>query len=128
MANRRMFSLDVIDTDLFLDLSISAQALYFHLGMRADDDGFVSSPKRLTAMVGANQDDLKLLVAKGFVIAFDSGVIVIRNWKQNNYIQSDRKKSTVYQKELALLTTNNGIYDLHTECIQNGYILDTQVR
>ena len=82
MANRRMFSLDVVDTDIFLDLPISSQALYFHLGMRADDDGFVSSPKRVTAMIGANQDDLKLLIVKGFVIALEAGVLVIQNrWR-----------------------------------------------
>lgn len=74
MANRRMFSLDVVDTDIFLDLPISSQALYFHLGMRADDDGFVSSPKRVTSMICANQDDLKLLIAKGFIIALEDGI------------------------------------------------------
>lgn len=103
MAKRRMFSLDVVDTDSFLDLPASSQSLYFHLGMRADDDGFVSSPKRITAMVGAAGDDLKLLIAKGFVIPFESGVCVIRDWRVNNYIQRDRytpsftpKKSSAY--------------------------------
>lgn len=118
MANRRMFSLDVVDTDIFLDLPISSQALYFHLGMRADDEGFVSSPKRITSMIGANQDDLKLLIAKGFIIAFEDGVIVIRHWKQNNYIQNDRRKYTIYQSQRAALTANNGIYEVDTECIQ----------
>lgn len=75
MANRRMFSLDVVDTDKFLEMPISTQALYFQLGMRADDDGFVSSPKRITSLIGASPDDLKLLIAKGFVIAFDNEVI-----------------------------------------------------
>lgn len=117
MANRRMFSLDVVDTDIFLDLPISSQALYFHLGMRADDDGFVSSPKRVTAMIGANQDDLKLLIAKGFIIALNEGVVVIRHWKQNNYIQSDRRKDTVYQSQLMSLTVSNGIYEVDTKCI-----------
>lgn len=127
MANRRMFSLDVVDTDIFLDLPISSQALYFHLGMRADDDGFISSPKRVTAMIGANQDDLKLLIAKGFVITLDGGVVVIRHWKQNNYIQSDRYKGTIYQNQLATLTVNNGVYEMDTKCIQNAYNTDTQV-
>ncbi len=126
MANRRMFSLDVVDTDIFLDLPISSQALYFHLGMRADDDGFVSSPKRVTAMIGANQDDLKLLIAKGFIIALADGIIIIRHWKQNNYIQSDRHKDTIYQSQLAALTVNNGIYDVDTKCIQNVSEMDTQ--
>ena len=126
MANRRMFSLDVVDTDIFLDLPISSQALYFHLGMRADDDGFVSSPKRVTSMIGANQDDLKLLIAKGFIIALEDGIIVIRHWKQNNYIQNDRRKDTIYQSQLAALTVNNGIYEVDTQCIQTASEMDTQ--
>lgn len=117
MANRRMFSLDVVDTDIFLDLPISSQALYFHLGMRADDDGFVPSPKRITSMIGANQDDLKLLIAKGFVISLEGGIIVIRHWKQNNYIQADRYKKTIYQEQMALLGVSNGIYEMDTPCI-----------
>lgn len=128
MANRRMFSLDVVDTDMFLDLPISSQALYFHLGMRADDDGFISSPKRITSMVGANQDDLKLLIAKGFVISMDGGIIVIRHWKQNNYIQADRYKRTVYQEQIALLGVVNGIYELGTPCIQTVYEMEAQDR
>lgn len=127
MANRRMFSLDVVDTDAFLDLPISSQALYFHLGMRADDDGFVSSPKRVTVMIGANQDDLKLLIAKGFIIALEDGIIVIRHWKQNNYIQNNRRKNTIYQSQLAALTVNNGIYEVDTDCIQTVSEMDTQI-
>ena len=99
MARRRMFSLDVVDTDAFLDLPSSSQALYFHLGMRADDDGFVSSPKRITATVSASPDDLKLLAAKGFIIPFESGVCVIRDWKVNNQIRPDRYKPTLYTEE-----------------------------
>ena len=99
----------------------------FHLGMRADDDGFVSSPKRVTVMIGANQDDLKLLIAKGFIIALEDGIIVIRHWKQNNYIQNDRRKNTIYQSQLAALTVNNGIYEVDTECIQNVSEMDTQI-
>lgn len=128
MANRRMFSLDVVDTDIFLDLPISSQALYFHLGMRADDDGFVSSPKRITSMIGANQDDLKLLIAKGFVISLEGGIIVIRHWKQNNYIQADRYKKTIYQEQMALLGVSNGIYEVDTPCIQTVSKMETQDR
>lgn len=128
MANRRMFSLDVVDTDMFLDLPISSQALYFHLGMRADDDGFISSPKRITSMVGANQDDLKLLIVKGFVISMDGGIIVIRHWKQNNYIQADRYKKTVYQEQIALLGVVNGIYESDTTCIQTVSEMEAQDR
>ena len=118
MANRRMFSLDVVDTDTFLELPISSQALYFHLGMRADDDGFVSAPKKVTTIIGANQDDLKLLIAKGLIIRFENGIVVIRHWRQNNYIQKDRYKETVYQDQLAALSVNNGIYEVDTQCIQ----------
>lgn len=121
MANRRMFSLDVVDTDIFLDLPTSSQALYFHLGMRADDDGFVSSPKRVTAMIGANQDDLKLLIAKGFVISLEGSVVVIRHWKQNNYIQNDRYKKTIYQEQMKQLSVKDGAYTANkdTKCIQS---------
>lgn len=130
MAKRRMFSLDVVDTDTFLDLPASSQSLYFHLGMRADDDGFVSSPKRITAMVNASGDDLKLLMAKGFVIPFDSGVCVIRDWKVNNYIQSDRYTPTLYMEEKKHLSCKkSGQYDYSdTPCIQNVSSPDTQVR
>lgn len=80
MAERRMFSKSVIDSDMFLDMPISAQALYFHLGMHGDDDGFVSSPKRIARAVGCNDDDLQILASKNFIIPFESGVIVIRDW------------------------------------------------
>ena len=134
MANRRMFSLDVVDTDAFLDLPISSQALYFHLGMRGDDDGFVSSPKRITAMVGANQDDLKLLIAKGFIIALGNEIVVIRHWKMNNYVRNDRYKKTVYTAEMERLSvTENREYVLaDTVGIPNDsqmvYQMETQVR
>ena len=130
MAKRRMFSLDVVNTDAFLDLPASSQSLYFHLGMRADDDGFVSSPKRITAMVNASADDLKLLIAKGFVIPFDSGVCVIRDWKVNNYIQNDRYTPTLYSEEkMHLICKKSGQYDFSdTPCIQTIFETDTQVR
>ena len=113
MAIRRMFSLEVVDTDAFLDLPASSQALYFHLGMRADDDGFVSSPKKITALVNCSPDDLSLLIAKGFIIPFQSGVCVIRDWKTNNSIRSDRYHETRYleeKRQLSLL--ENGAYFL----------------
>lgn len=130
MARRRMFSLDVVDTDAFLDLPATSQNLYFHCGMRADDDGFVASPKRITAMVNASGDDLKLLIAKGFLIPFASGVCVIRDWKVNNYIQRDRYTPTLYAEEKQKLACDNtGRYAaLDTLCIQNGYAVDTQDR
>ena len=126
MAERRMFAKTIIDSDNFLEMPMSAQALYFHLGMRADDDGFVNSPRRIQRDVGASADDLKLLIAKQFIIPFDSGVIVIRHWKIHNYIQKDRYKPTIYVAEKdTLKLTQNGTY---TECIQDVSSLDTQDR
>lgn len=126
VANRRMFSLDVVDTDKFLEMPATSQNLYFHLGMRADDDGFVASPKKITKLVNCGNDDLNVLISRGFVIALDDGIVVIRHWRQNNYIQSDRYKKTIYQNELACLTVNNGIYDKDTSCIQTVTNLEAQ--
>lgn len=110
MASKRMFSLDVVDTDKFLEMSTSAQALYFHLGMRADDDGFVSSPKKIATIAGCNIDDLKLLVTKGYIIPFDSGVVVISDWNVNNWVRPDRKHNTLFQYEREMLKLENGAY------------------
>lgn len=130
MAKKRMFSLDVVDTDKFLDTPITAQALYFHLGMRADDDGFVSSPKKICAMIGSRADDLKVLISKGYLIPFESGVVVISDWNINNYIQKDRYTPTRHQKEKAQLNETNSVYSLpmYTECTQDVSNLDTQIR
>ena len=126
MAERRMFTKKIIDSDAFLDMPLSTQALYFHLNMRADDDGFINNPKKIMRMIGASEDDLKVLCLKRFVIPFESGVMVIKHWKMHNYIQKDRYKPTVYTEELALLEVKeNGSY---TDCIQNVDNLDTQVR
>lgn len=126
MAERRMFAKTIIDSDAFLDMPLSAQALYFHLSMRADDDGFINNPKKIQRMVGASDDDCKLLVMKRFVITFDSGIIVIKHWKIHNYIQRDRYKPTIYQAEKQLLSEKDN--KAYTECIQDVYTLDTQVR
>lgn len=132
MAERRMFAKTIIDSDAFLDMPMSAQALYFHMAMRADDDGFLNNPKRVQRMVGASDDDCKLLLAKRFLIAFDSGVVVIKHWKIHNYIQSGRYKETVYQDEKRLLTEKKNkeyvltLDEVDTECIQDGYNSDTQ--
>jgi len=129
MASKRMFNLKIIDTDLFLDMSTSARLLYYDLNMRADDDGFVASPKKIQRMIGASDDDFKMLMAKQFIIAFNTGICVIRHWKVNNYIQKDRYTPTFYKKELAQLIENDGTYEvLDTECVHDGYIMDTQVR
>lgn len=107
-----MFSLDIVDTDAFLEMPGSAQALYFHLGMRADDDGFVSSPRRITSMVNASVDDFKILVAKSFIIPFASGVCVVKDWKVNNLLRGDRYTPTRYTNELAQLEEVNREYKL----------------
>ena len=126
MANRRMFSLDVVDTDKFLDMPATSQNLYFHLGMRADDDGFVSNPKKITKLVNCGNDDLNVLISRGFVIALEDGIVVIRHWKQNNYIQGDRYKPTIYQHQMAALSINGGVYELDTNCIQSVPNLEAQ--
>lgn len=108
-----MFSLGVLETDTFLDMPLSAQALYFHLNLRADDDGFIGNPKRITQNIGANLDDLKLLVAKRFVIAFEDGVIVIKHWRMHNAIKRDRYTETNFTDDLRLLDIkDNGAYTL----------------
>ena len=121
-----MFAKTIILSDAFLDMPLSARCLYFTLGMLADDDGFANNPKSIMRQVGASTDDLNLLLAKRFILAFDSGVIVIKHWRIHNYIQKDRYKETKYIEEKAtLMLDEKGAY---TECIQDGYNLDTQVR
>ena len=139
MAERRMMSKKIIDTDNFLDMPQSTQCLYFHLLLRADDDGFIQSPKSIMRITGCKDDDLKLLIAKGFVIGFETGVIVIRHWRIHNYVQSDRYskselpeaksvelKNKVYEVVEPPINPDNTCMD--TKCIQNGYNLDTQIR
>ena len=130
MAERRMFAKTIIDSDAFIDMPLSTQALYFHLSMRADDDGFINNSKRIQRMIGASDDDLKLLFVKNFVIPFETGVVVIKHWKIHNYIRNDRYKETVYLEEKALLETkeNNGYTLKNNVGIPNGYQMDTQVR
>ena len=99
MAERRMFAKTIIDSDAFLDMPISARLLYYDLGMRADDDGFVNSPKKIMKMIGATYDDMNILIARKFVIPFDSGIVVIKHWRINNYLRSDRYHETQYAKE-----------------------------
>ncbi len=123
MATKRMFSLSVVDTDWFLDLPLSAQALYFHLSMRADDDGFIDTPKSIIRKVGANQNDFDLLLAKRFILKFDSGVIVIKHWRLHNTIQKDRYSQTRFQKELSQLEIRQD--KAYTEKINDGYTLET---
>jgi len=120
MAQKRMFSLNVIDTDRFLEMPITSRLLYYELGMRADDDGFVDNWKKILMFTGLKEDDLKILIAKSFIIPFESGVIVIRHWRMNNYLQNDRTKPTIYQDELKQLGLDeNNVYTLDTQCIHS---------
>ena len=130
MAERRMFAKSIIDSDAFIEMPMSARLLYYDLSMRADDDGFVNAPRKIMKFVGASIDDMNILIARKFVIAFDNGVVVIKHWRIHNYIQTDRYKETNYKEQKAMLTLDeNKAYKLQkNECIQNVYSLDTQVR
>ena len=113
MAEKRMFSKKIIDTDWFMDMPASTQNLYFHLSMRADDDGFVASPKRISKLIGATEDDYKILIAKKFVIPCETGICVISDGRINNYLRTDRYTETTYKDEKNMLTLNeNGKYQL----------------
>ena len=103
MAQRRMFSQKVTETDKFLDMGMTAQSLYFHLGMNADDDGFVGNPKSIKRMIGASEDDLKALVEKDYLIVFDDGVVVIKDWRVSNYVKPDRYTPTIYTDDRKLI-------------------------
>ena len=120
MAQKRMFSLSVVDTDKFLEMPVSARLLYYELGMRADDDGFVNNWKKILTFTGLKDDDIKILIAKQFIIPFDSGVIVIKHWRLNNYLQNDRTKPTIYQDEFKQLGLDeNNVYTMDTTCIHS---------
>lgn len=129
-----MFAKTIIDSDAFLDMPLSTQCLYFHLSMRADDDGFVNNPKKIQKMLGASEDDLKLLMAKSFILLFDTGVIVIKHWRINNYIRNDRYHETAYQDEKSLLSLKeNNAYTLNSDNVgipcgnQTVYQMETEV-
>lgn len=141
MAERRMFARSIVLSDAFLDMPMSARCLYFTLGMLADDDGFVGSPKTTMRMCGASMDDLNILLSKRYVLGFKTGVIVIKHWRINNYLQNDRHKNTTYVEEKETLTFDQkGAYTekkplldtdskvVDTDCIQNGNETDTQYR
>lgn len=111
MAERRMFAKTIIDSDAFLEMPISSQVLYFHLAMRADDDGFINKPKTIIRMVGCKDDDMRLLIERKFVIPFDSGVVVIKHWRIHNYIRKDTYSETKYKEEKSKLSVDkNGSY------------------
>lgn len=124
MAERRMFARTIIDSDAFLDMPLSTQSLYFHLSMRADDDGFINNPKKIQRMIGASENDLKLLIVKNFIIPFENGIVVIKHWKIHNYIRVDRYKETVYQEQKEMLVEKeNKAYSLLSP---NGIPVDNQ--
>lgn len=125
MAERRMMSKSIIKSDAFLDMPATTQNLYFHMLLDADDDGFINAPKSIMRMIGAKDDDMKVLTAKQFVIPFESGVVVIKDWKIHNYIQNDRyKPSTLPERDLLNIqkdktyTLKSDVSRMDTECIQ----------
>ncbi|WP_257975594.1 conserved phage C-terminal domain-containing protein [Leuconostoc citreum] len=126
MAQRRMFSKKVTDTDTFLDMPLSTQALYFHLNMHADDDGFIDNTKTIQRMIGSSDDDRKLLVAKQFIIPFENGLVVIKDWRVHNYIQGDRYHKTQYINEKSQLVVEEN--NMYTKRVQDVSNMDTQVR
>lgn len=120
MAQKRMFNISILESDEFLEMPDSSQILYIHLSMNADDDGFVDNWKSIMRMTGKKEDDLKILIAKSFVIPFNTKILIIRHWKLNNYIQKDRYKETIYKDEKALLSVDkNNVYNLDTNCIHS---------
>ena len=128
MAQRRMFSKEITTSDLFVDMPASTQLLYFHLGMEADDEGFIGNARMLGRAYGASNDDLKLLQAKGFIIVFESGVTVVKDWNLNNQIRKDRLKPTIYQAEKSLLTIcNTGVYQLDNQMTTKPQPNDNQM-
>jgi len=125
MAQRRMFSQKVTETDKFLDMGLTAQSLYFHLGMNADDDGFVGNPKSIKRMIGASEDDLKALVEKDYLIVFEDGVVVIKDWLVSNYVKKDRYTPTIYTDDMKLISLDKNkryqfVSDLEPRWNQNG--------
>lgn len=120
MANKRMFTMKIVDSDAFLEMPLSTQCLYFHLNMRADDDGFIGNPKKIMRIIGALEDDLKLLIAKRFVLSFEDGVIVIKHWRMHNTLSQNRYHETQYVDEKSMLKLkDNGSYSF-----ENGKRID----
>lgn len=140
MAEKRMFSKTIIDSDMFLDMPLSTQALYFHLSMRADDDGFLNNSQKVIRMTGASKNDFDILLMKNFIIPFENGICVIKHWRIHNYIRGDRYKPTVHQDELnTLRLEDNKSYSIDTSIpvIEStgipsdnhmSYQMDTQIR
>ena len=130
MAERRMFAKTIVESDAFLDMPTTARLLYYDLGMRADDDGFINAPKKIIRETGASQEDLDILIKKKFLIAFSNGVVVIKHWRMNNYIQKDRYNETKYKEQKAKLKLDeNNAYTLgRGSKAPSVSKMDTQVR
>lgn len=130
MAKKRMFRLDVLETDAFMDMPLTTQALYFHLNLRADDDGFVGNPKRIARVIGASLDDLNLLIAKKFVLTFEDGVIVIKHWRLHNNLTSNRYQETKFIEDKSFLKVKeNGVYSFdHGEPIDDAHYIEVGKR
>ena len=137
MAARRMFAKQIIDSDAFYDLPLQAQALYLHLNLSADDDGFVGKPKSILRATGIDEMHLRELIDAGYIIDFDTGIVVITHWKAHNYIKNDRYKASLRPEKQQLVLRKDGSYEkvaisngdiLETFCIQDGDILDPQDR
>ena len=129
MAERRMFAKTIIDSDAFIDMPVTARLLYYDLSMRADDDGFVNSPKKIMRMIGASQDDLSILILRKFIIPFDNGIVVIKHWRIHNYIRKDTYNKTPYTDEMAMLELDeNKAYKLinDNESTCRGRVVDVQ--
>ena len=128
MAGRRMVNIRIIESDNFLELPLSTQALYFHLLLRADDDGFINNPKRIQRMIGGSEDDFKLLIAKQYILTFSSGVIVIKHWRMHNCIKKDRYHETdcINEKNMLYLNENKTYTFEKPQCIQNGDNLEPE--
>ena len=128
MAQKRMFTMKIVDSDAFLDMPLSTQALYFHLNMRADDDGFIVNPKRIMRTVGCHDDDLKMLILKRFVLTFEDGVIVIKHWRMHNCISQNRYHETQYtdEKSQLLLKENKSYSRTHGVPLDDKKIIEAQ--
>ena len=128
MAQKRMFTMKIVDSDAFLDMPLSTQALYFHLNMRADDDGFVGNPKRIMRTIGCHEDDLKMLILKRFILTFEDGVIVIKHWRMHNCISQNRYHETQYtdEKSQLLLKENKSYSKTHGVPLDDRGIIEAQ--
>ena len=129
MAQKRMFTMKIVDSDAFLDMPMSAQCLYFHLNMRADDDGFIGNPKRIMRTVGARDDDMRILISKRFVLTFDNGVIVIKHWRMHNCISQNRYHETQYtdEKRTLLLKDNKSYSTTHGVPLDDSKMIEAQI-